>query len=85
MASNKLDQKQLAALQAEVHHNRQQVPIPQLRKLLEHDLEMIQTQMLIAVSVDDLRTLQGEGKRIKKIIDLFDKQPLDLLQQAAAK
>jgi len=74
--ASKLDQTQKADLQAQLYNNRQQVPIPQLKQLLENELELVNTQILEAESTDNLRILQGEGRRIKKILAMFDKRPL---------
>ena len=74
--ASKLDQTQKADLQEQLYNNRQQVPIPQLKQLLENELELVNTRILEAESTDNLRILQGEGRRIKKILAMFDKRPL---------
>jgi hypothetical protein len=37
---------------------------------------MIHSQILEVTSTDDMRVLQGEGRRIKKILAMFDRRPL---------
>lgn len=81
MAELRLDRQQLATLQSDLYNNRHQTPIPQLIKLLQHELELVNAQILEVVVADDLRILQGEGRRIKKILGMFERKPLAQMEQ----